>query len=186
MIKRMLVGVIVIFLVLGAEDWQNSSSVGVFGVTSKTPTAKITTTTETPSMPIVTRIVDGDTIVVLMNDTSEKVRLIGVNTPESVDPRKEVQCFGKEASEFTRLLLLNKTVHLESDDTQGDRDRYGRLLRYVFFEDGTLVNEKIITEGYGHEYTYRLPYKYQTDFKNAEHLAREAKKGLWGEGICGY
>lgn len=137
------------------------------------------------SAPLVTRVVDGDTIIVQIDGASEKVRLIGVDTPETVDPRKPVQCFGKEASNFTKTLLLNKQIVLETDPSQGDRDKYGRLLRYVFLNDGTLVNQKIITDGYGHEYTYRIPYKYQTEFKNAERSARESQKGLWGQGVCG-
>jgi len=134
---------------------------------------------------VVTRVVDGDTIVVTTPGTTEKVRLIGVDTPETVDPRRPVQCFGKEASDFTKTLLNNKSVHLEADPSQDNRDKYGRLLRYVFLGNIN-VGEKIIAEGYGHEYTYRLPYKYQTAFKNAERLARESKKGLWADGVCGF
>lgn len=139
---------------------------------------------ESLDLPIVARVVDGDTIVVLINGVSEKIRLIGVNTPETVDPRKPVQCFGKEASAFTKSLLLNKTVRLETDPSQDDRDKYGRLLRYVFLADGILVNKEIIALGYGHEYTYRVPYKYQNDFKNAERTARENKIGLWADSAC--
>lgn len=134
--------------------------------------------------PLVTRVVDGDTIIVLIDGVSEKVRLIGVDTPETVDPRKPVQCFGKEASAFTKSLLLDTTVKVEADPSQGDRDKYGRLLRYVFLLDGTLVNQKIIAEGYGHEYTYKLPYKYQSEFKDAQRSARESQKGLWASSAC--
>jgi len=183
--KRLITGAIVLFLMLAVEDWGAFGGAGGFGVSPKPP-APPKATTPASTSPTVTRIVDGDTIVVLINGASEKVRLIGVDTPETVDPRKDVQCFGKEASAFTKSLLLNKPVRLEADTTQGDRDKYGRLLRYVFLEDETLVNEKIIAEGYGHEYTYRLPYEHQTDFKNAERKARESKKGLWGDGVCGY
>jgi micrococcal nuclease len=133
---------------------------------------------------VVTRVVDGDTIVVTVPGSTEKVRLIGVDTPETVDPRKPVQCFGLEASNFTKSLLANKTVRLESDPSQGNKDKYGRLLRYVFLSDIN-VNEELIAQGYGHEYTYDTPYKYQTEFKNAERLARESKKGLWADGVCG-
>ncbi len=132
----------------------------------------------------VVRVVDGDTIVVEINGVQEKIRLIGVDTPEAVDPRKPVECFGKEASAFTRSLLTGVSVRLEPDTTQGDRDRYGRLLRYVFLSDGTLVNKEIIAEGYGHEYTYRIPYSYQADFEAAEQTARETEKGLWAPYAC--
>ncbi len=146
----------------------------------------------------VIRVVDGDTIIVEIDEGASRqndlrdtipqnriIRLIGVDTPEVVDSRKTVECFGKEASEFTKNLLLGKRVRLESDPTQGDRDKYGRLLRYVFLPDGMLVNKTIITEGYGHEYTYRMPYRYQDDFKTAERTARETGKGLWASGVCG-
>ncbi len=132
----------------------------------------------------VIRVIDGDTIIVEVDGVQEKIRLIGVDTPEVVDPRKTVQCFGKEASEFTKNILTNARVRLESDPSQGERDRYGRLIRYVFLSDGTLLNKTIIMEGYGHEYTYRLPYRHQTEFKTAERIARESQKGLWAVGAC--
>ena len=139
--------------------------------------------TSTPENTVITRVVDGDTVVAMVSGISEKIRLIGVDTPETVDPRKPVQCFGMEASAFTKSLLLNATIRLEADPSQGDRDKYGRLLRYVFLGN-TNISEEIIAKGYGHEYTYDIPYKYQAEFKNAEQMAREAKKGLWANGVC--
>ncbi len=144
----------------------------------------VQTVSKNSGLFVVTRVVDGDTIVVTTPGSTEKVRLIGVDTPETVDPRKPVQCFGKDASDFTKSLLTGKSVRLERDPTQDDRDKYGRLLRYVFLGNIN-INEKIIAEGYGHEYTYRAPYKYQTEFKTAERLARESKRGLWADGACG-
>jgi len=133
---------------------------------------------------LVVRVVDGDTIIIGLNGKNEKIRLIGVNTPEVVDPRKPIQCFGKEASLFTRNLLEGKQIRLEGDSSQGDRDKYGRLLRYVFLPAGTFVNKEIIAQGYGHEYTYHTPYHYQTDFKTAERSARAAGRGLWSLTAC--
>ncbi len=135
-------------------------------------------------LSLVVRVIDGDTIVAEIDGVQEKIRLIGVDTPEVIDSRRTVECFGKEASEFTKNLLTDVRVRLESDPTQGDRDRYGRLLRYVFLSDGTLVNKAIIAEGYGHEYTYRRQYRYQDDFKSAERVARETEQGLWSPGAC--
>lgn len=132
----------------------------------------------------VTRIVDGDTIVVDMSGVSTKVRLIGLDTPESVDPRKPVQCFGVEAANHARELLAGKSVRLEFDPSQGQLDRYGRTLAYIFLPDGTNFAERMIAEGYGHEYTYRLPYKYQSAFKAAEKTARDAQLGLWADAAC--
>lgn len=133
----------------------------------------------------VVRIIDGDTIVVEINGIEEKVRLIGVDTPESLDSRKKVECFGKEASLFTTNLLENTSVYLEDDSTQNDRDKYGRLLRYVFLSNGTFINETLIAEGYGHEYTYRTHYNYRDEFKVAEETALHNRKGLWASNACG-
>jgi len=130
-------------------------------------------------------VVDGDTIKVDINGSTETLRLIGMDTPETVDPRKVVQCFGEEASKKAKETLTGKKVRLEADPTQGELDKYQRLLRYVFLEDGTLYNKWMIQEGYAHEYTYQNnPYKYQTDFKEAERTAREGKKGLWSDDTC--
>lgn len=128
---------------------------------------------------------DGDTIKVLIDKKIETIRLIGVDTPETVDPRRPVQCYGKEASNFTKKSLSNQNVKLESDVLSGDSDKYKRLLRYVFLEDGQNFNQVLIEEGYGHEYTYNsMPYKYQEIFKKSENLARENSRGLWTPGAC--
>lgn len=132
----------------------------------------------------VTHVVDGDTIDVDIDGKVERIRLIGIDTPETVDPRKPVQCFGREASNKTKEMLSGKQVRLESDLTQDDRDKYGRLLRYVFLEDGTNYDQWLVAQGYAHEYTYQIPYKYQAEFKAAEHQARDANLGLWSPNTC--
>lgn len=132
----------------------------------------------------VTKVVDGDTIAVDIDGKTETLRLIGINTPETVDPRKPVECFGKEASDKAKAVLTGKSVRLESDSTQDERDKYGRLLCYVFLADGTSFNKMMISEGYAYEYTYNTPYKYQTEYKQAEKEAKEAQKGLWAAGLC--
>lgn len=131
----------------------------------------------------VTAVVDGDTLKVNIDNKDEALRLIGMDTPEMVDPRKPVQCFAKEASAKAKETLVGKKVRLEADSSQGERDKYGRLLRYIFLEDGTFFNQMMVEDGYAHEYTYNTPYKYQQDIKQAEVRAREGKKGLWGD-IC--
>jgi len=120
-----------------------------------------------------TRVIDGDTIIL---DGYERVRLIGVDTPETSHPRKPVQFFAKKASEFTRKLVLKKKVRLEYD--QERKDKYGRTLAYVFLEDGTFLNAEIIKQGYGFAYT-RYPFKYLEEFRKYEREAREKGKGLW-------
>lgn len=127
----------------------------------------------------VKRVVDGDTLDVIIEGKTERLRLIGIDTPETVDPRKPVECFGKEASKKAKQLLSNKTVKLESDPTQGERDKYGRLLRYVVLPDGQSFNKLMISEGYAYEYTYSTPYKYQAEYKQAQKEASSAKRGLW-------
>lgn len=129
-------------------------------------------------------VVDGDTIKVLINGNVETIRLIGIDTPETVDPRKPVQCFGREASNKAKEILNNQIVYLESDPTQGERDKYQRLLRYVWLGDNTNFNKLMILEGYAHEYTYAVPYKYQTEFKQAEKEAEESSRGLWSPNTC--
>lgn len=130
------------------------------------------------------KVVDGDTLDVEIEGKIERLRLIGIDTPETVDPRKSVQCFGREASNKAKELLDGELVTLESDGSQGDRDKYRRLLRYVFLPDGTNFNLYMISEGYAHEYTYDNPYKYQFDFKQAQKSAMENERGLWSPSTC--
>lgn len=133
----------------------------------------------------VVSVTDGDTLKVDINGTTETLRLIGIDTPETVDPRKPVQCFGEEASKKAKETLAGKKVSLEADATQGERDKYQRLLRYVYLEDGISFNKWMIEEGYAHEYTYQSnPYKYQASFQEAERQAREGKRGLWSDDTC--
>lgn len=132
----------------------------------------------------VVEIVDGDTIKINYNGTTESIRFIGIDTPETVHPSTPVQCFGIEASNKAKELMQNKKVRLEFDATQGERDKYNRLLAYVFLEDGTHINYKMIREGFAFEYTYNLPYKYMDEFKEAERLAREEGQGLWNSQTC--
>lgn len=130
-------------------------------------------------------VTDGDTVKVRINGKNFVVRLIGVDTPETKDPRKTVQCFGKEASAYTKKILLNQTITLESDKASGNKDKYGRLLRYVFLADGTNFNRQLIANGYAYEYTYKSTiYRYQTKFKQAQKDAREKKQGLWADNVC--
>lgn len=142
----------------------------------------------TPALPSasykVLKVIDGDTIVIDKDGTSETIRMIGVDTPETVHPSKAVQCFGVEASNQTKTWLTGQLVKLEVDSSQGERDKYGRLLAYVFRTDNLFVNQKLIDEGFAYEYTYNLPYKYQAEFKTAEVEARTNKRGLWALDAC--
>lgn len=136
--------------------------------------------TPTPFLPSpvsetfkVTRVIDGDTIEI---ENGERVRYLGVDTPETVDPRKPVQCFGVEASKKNKELVEGKTVRLEKDIT--DRDKYGRLLRYVYV-DNLFINLELVKQGFATSYTYPPDVKYQEEILTAEREARRANRGLW-------
>jgi micrococcal nuclease len=122
---------------------------------------------------------DGDTIVVDMAGKPERVRFIGVDTPEVKDPRKPVQCFGRAASSFTKQTVGPNSVRLEADPENSNRDRYNRLLRYVYLPDNTLLNAKLIEEGYGFAYV-GFPFTKKAEFKALETQARKQNRGLWG------
>lgn len=126
----------------------------------------------------VTEFVDGDTIAVDMNGKSEKIRLIGVDTPETHDPRKSVECFGLAAAAYTKQLIGDRPVRLEADSLSTNRDRYDRLLRYVYTSDNKLVEAEIIKNGYGFAYT-SFPFTKLDEFREYEKQAREQNKGLW-------
>ena len=131
----------------------------------------------------VEKIIDGDTISVSIDGKTKNIRLIGVNSPETGKGYRETECFGKEALEYAKNILQNQRVFLESDSSQGDKDRYDRLLRYVFLENETSFNMQLISDGYAYEYTYNTPYKYQSEFKKAQKEAQQNRKGLWGD-VC--
>lgn len=126
---------------------------------------------------IVSDTVDGDRIQVGRGWKRTTVRLIGVDTPETVHPDKPVEYFGSEASEFTKRSLKGKWVRLEFESS-GQIDAYERLLAYVLLEDGTLFNRELIRQGYARAYT-RFSFRYQEDFRLAQGEARETGRGLW-------
>lgn len=132
----------------------------------------------TPGTFAVTDFSDGDTITVDMNGKDETIRFIGVDTPETHDPRKAVQCFGEAAATFTKQLIGTQRVRLEADELSSNRDRYDRLLRYVYLPDNRLVNAEIIKQGYGFAYT-SFPFTKSEEFKRYEQEARDNNRGLW-------
>jgi micrococcal nuclease len=130
----------------------------------------------------VTWVIDGDTIDTVIEDppeelgTSERIRFLGVDTPETVHPNKEIERFGKEASEYTKKALTDKTVYLAFDWDL--RDRYNRVLAYVYTEDNVCFNAKLIREGYARAYTY-FPFHFKDEFVEFENTAKENNLGLW-------
>lgn len=126
----------------------------------------------------VIKVVDGDTFEI---EGGQKVRLIGVDTPETVDPRRPVGCFGKEASNNSKNLLEGREVILQKDVS--DTDKFGRLLRLVYLpiEDGKIlfVNDYLVREGFAKVSTFPPDVKFVSQFLQAEKFAKENKKGLW-------
>ena len=152
------------------------------GCSGSSPALPAPTPTPAPTPPpasgplLVTRVIDGDTIVVEVVGT---VRLIGVDTPEPVHPREPVGCFGPEASAFTRSVATGQMVRLEYDV---DRfDRFERTLAYIYLPDGTFLNAALVQQGYGRAYTF-FPFRYLEEFRALEREAREARRGLWA--VC--
>jgi micrococcal nuclease len=132
----------------------------------------------------VSSTVDGDTLHVDCHGQAVTVRVIGLDTPETKDPRKPVQCFGPEASaEAARVLPHGHVVRLVADPTQDARDRYQRTLAYVMLANGTDYGLHMISRGFGREYTFRAPYQRQISYKSAQSQAIRAGLGLWGR--CG-
>lgn len=126
----------------------------------------------------VTRVVDGDTIIIDYNGTEERIRMIGIDTPESVHPNKEKNTeFGKTVSNFTKENLENKYVKIELDVQE--RDKYGRLLAYVYLDD-VMYNKTLLAEGYAKIATYPPNVKYVDDFTKIQKEAKNNQKGLWG------
>jgi micrococcal nuclease len=191
--KWVILGVLISLLIVTAflflsdrSNGQDSKKSGSqsSGVSESAHVDKTQSTPESTTYYTVNRVIDGDTIDVAINGTVERIRLIGVDTPESVDPRKPVQCFGLEASNYVKSVLNGKKVALGSDSSQGDKDKYDRLLRYVYLVDGTNLDKELIMKGYGREYTYDLAYKHQNQFKEAQQIAQASKMGLWAPSAC--
>lgn len=128
----------------------------------------------------VVEVSDGDTVILSQGCAPMTVRLVGVDTPETVDPRKPVQCFGPEASAYTKKRLLGKQVSIETEPTEGPKDKYGRALGYIILEDGTNFNKELIEQGFGREYTYNKKYTKWAEFRVAEAEAIKEGRGLWG------
>jgi micrococcal nuclease len=134
--------------------------------------------TNQPGLYRVSRFVDGDTIVVDMNGHAEKIRFIGVDTPETHKPNTPVQCYGPAAAAFTKHTVGTNRVRLVSDSLSSNRDRYDRLLRFVYLPDGRLVNELLIQQGYGFYYPY-FPFTKSALFAADQAVAQRQHRGLW-------
>jgi micrococcal nuclease len=128
---------------------------------------------------LIEKVIDGDTVEI---EGGKRVRYIGIDTPETVDPRKPVQCYGKEASNRNKQLVEGKKVYLEKDIS--DTDKYGRLLRYIWLPSvssgqAVLVNEVLVKEGYAYSSAYPPDIKYQERFDKAQRYAQKNNNGMW-------
>src|SRR4051812_8352880 len=132
-----------------------------------------------PGLYSVAHFVDGDTIALNMNGKVEKVRFVGIDTPETHKPNTPVQCYGPAAAAYTKNIIGSRRVRLVSDSLSTDRDRYDRLLRYVYLQDGTFVNEKLVQNGYAFYYPY-FPFTKSQQFEADQAAAMAARKGVWG------
>lgn len=128
-------------------------------------------------------VIDGDTIVVAINGDKDTVRILGINTPETKTAPQGEECFGAEASTEAKRLLQGALVTLETDSSQDTRDKYNRLLAYVGLPDGRDFGQVLVADGFAYEYTYLgKKYKNQTQYQQAEAVAKAGKAGLWG--VC--
>ena len=160
-----------------------------------TPTRPAAATSPSPGVAVspapgvaarVARVVDGDTLKVTVSGRTDTVRVIGLDTPESVKPGTPVECYALQASAKAKLLLpVGSAIRLQADPTQATRDRYGRLLAHVWLTDGTLFAERMIRGGFGIHYVYEgVPSIYANRLAAAEVAARAALRGLWSLSTC--
>lgn len=168
--KKLLFGLLLLFAIgfLGLQNFNTAPS-------KKFQPRVIDKTKPTIGLVRVARVVDGDTIEI---EGGEKVRYIGMNTPETLDPRRPVQCFGKEASNKNKELVEGKDVRLERDISE--RDKYGRLLRYVY-QGNVFVNLELVKQGFAETDTFPPDVKHEKEFLEAQRDARKANRGLWSE-----
>ena len=164
-IKLLVSLIVLLFVVATQSGWLNS------GIK--------TAEQSQPGLYSINHYVDGDTVAVNMNGNTETVRFIGVDTPETHRPNTPVQCYGPEASNYTKSQISKfGKVRLQADPLDTNRDVYGRLLRYVYLPDGTLLDEQLIQNGYGFAYL-GFPFTKSDQFATDQAAAQQAKTGLW-------
>jgi micrococcal nuclease len=169
----------VIFSLLLLVFFMMQSWLDQTGTTSQT----VQTSTLSESEVLVSRVLDGDTFAYEKDGQEQKVRMAGINTPETKDPRYEVQCFGQEASDKTTEMIAGRPVKLVKDKLGSNIDLYGREIRLVYLADGTLLNRFLVENGYAFaetDYSFSL----KDEFVNLEKEAKIAQRGLWSPQAC--
>jgi len=185
MVRRGVWGSVAVFVLL-ALVWGDRA--GFFGTKSSLPTASPSADWETYNDKTfrVARVVDGDTIILdhpdgVNSKKDTRVRLWGVDTPETVKPNTPVEWFGPEASAFVKDTIQGKHVRIELEQGKNTRDKYNRLLAWVVTEDGRLLNAELIAQGYGYA-DPRFPHHRKTEFAKLQAQAMHGRKGLWQNG----
>jgi micrococcal nuclease len=150
----------------------------VVASTNKKPYAKKASPIDGPYP--VKEVVDGDTIKIRIGGKTVAIRILGIDTPEKYATRTGYQeCYGQEASDFAKKQLAGQTVTIETDSTQDQKDKYGRILAHVFYSGGLYYEEESIRNGFGFRYVYKKPTKYDERLKQAEMLAKNDSVGVW-------
>lgn len=133
----------------------------------------------------VIKVVDGDTVDVASGTSTMRIRLIGINAPESVDPRRNPECYGKEASNILSTFLSDREVSIIRDSTTGNKDVYNRELAYIVDENNVDVGEYMIEHGAAREYTYKgVHYDKRNTYIETQKRAKQMMQGLWNREIC--
>jgi micrococcal nuclease len=166
----------ILALTLLASSTLSLATLTIVNNTLKSPTIAVTSTVNKESVKVL-RVVDGDTFEIIYNNEKTKVRLIGVDTPETVKVGIPIQPFGKEASEYTKKVLEGRIVQLEFD--KGKVDVYKRLLAYIYLEDGSMFNKTLIKEGYAKASKVYPNIKYAKEFEELQKLAQSQHLGMW-------
>lgn len=171
-------------------DTSRSGDVAGVAVETIEPTTSLETSTTIELSQLeaaqIVKVVDGDTVKVDLDGQIETIRLVSVDAPESVAPGQPVGCLGKESARFLKNLLLNQsTLYLQKDQTQSDRDRYGRLLRFVFLSDGRDAGLELLKVGLAAAKLYsRQPHQHWSVYQEAEMGAKNQRLGIWDEEKC--
>ncbi len=172
---------IILFLLAGCGGANEAASVpktkADTGAGARTKAPHTSSAKEKGDWVRVARVIDGDTFEFMNRGTKEKVRLIGVDTPESAKPGSEAEPFGIEAGNFTKKMIEGKLVRLEFDIQE--RDKHGRLLCYVYLEDGSMLNTRLLEEGLAAIMTVPPNVRMADNFLQIQRKAREQKKGIW-------
>lgn len=163
-----------LILILGLTVWFGWNKMNSAQNMSPQESKKQTSSDQFPAGEVkVIRVIDGDTVEI---EGGERVRYVGINSPEAANSQKQAECFSQEATEKNKSLVEGKTVRLEKDAT--DRDKYGRLLRYVYVGD-TFVNLELVAQGFAHVRIYPMDNRYQRQLIDAQKEAKSSARGLW-------